>query len=238
MSVYLDYFQWDELVAKIQEQLNKLDTLITRSEDQISKLDDVKIKLLDLLSKVDALISRSDSQLTKLDSVLSKLDSILGALGAPEPTFAVTVNASAVAANKHHLVLFNGSTYKVKVINITLNADLTGAVTGYIMNYNVHRISGYSGGTALTIVPYDPSDTLPTGITAVTAPTSVTVLHSGLLTISINPEETGGDCIAIFDVAKRGGKPIVLSSGQGITIQQYGTAGVGRLSATVIFTVA
>jgi len=238
MSVYIDYFQWDEIIAKIQDQLSKLDILITNSGDQISKLDDVNTKLLDLLSKIDTLISRSDSQLTKLDSVLSKLDAILGTLGAPEPTFAVTVNASSVAANKHHLVLFNNSTYKVKVINITINADITATVSGYIMNYNVHRISGYSGGTALTIVPYDPSDTLPTGITAVTAPTSVTILHSGLLTLSINPEETGGSCHAIFDVAKRGGKPIVLNSGQGITIQQYGTAGVGRLSATVIFTVA
>ena len=147
------------------------------------------------------------------------------------PIYTVAVSASAVAANKHHISIWNGSTYRIRILAIIAAMHTTAAVTGYSMQYLAYRASSISGGTALTIDRLDPDDpALPSGITAATGAT-VTVAGQPLVILTINPEETGGDVWRYFVPPK----PIVIKPGTGFTIQQYGTAGAGLFNAVIYF---
>ena len=149
------------------------------------------------------------------------------------PIYVVAVSASAVAASKHHLSIWNGSTYRLRVLEIIVGMHGTAAVSGYIMQFLVYRASSVSGGTALTIDKLDPDDpALPTGITAATGAT-VTTTGPPLAIFTPNPEETGG----IHYIDFRPPKPIVVKPSTGLTIQQYATAGVGLFNAVVYFSV-
>jgi uncharacterized membrane protein YwzB len=149
------------------------------------------------------------------------------------PIYVVAVSASSVAASKHHLAIWNGSTYRLRVLEIIVGMHSTAAVTGYIMQFLVYRASAVSGGTALTIGMLDPDDpALPAGITAATGAT-VTVTGPPLAIFTLNPEETG----AFSWIDFRPPKPIVVKPSTGLTIQQYATAGVGLFNAVVYFSV-
>jgi hypothetical protein len=109
----------------------------------------------------------------------------------------------------------------------------TAAVSGYIMQYILQRASAISGGTALTINKLDNRDpALPSGITASTGAT-VTLKEAPLAIFTLNPEETGSQCYVQFNPPK----PIVVAPSEGITIQQYATAGVGLFNAVIYFSV-
>jgi hypothetical protein len=147
------------------------------------------------------------------------------------PIYVVSVSASSVAASKHHLSLWNGSTYRVRIIGIIAGMHTTAAVTGYIMQFLAYRASSVSGGTALTIDKLDPNDPdLPAGITASTGAT-VTVTGPPLAIFTLNPEETGSQNWIYFTPPK----PIVIRPNSGFTIQQYATAGVGLFNAVIYF---
>jgi hypothetical protein len=147
------------------------------------------------------------------------------------PIYVVSVSASPVAASKHHLSLWNGSTYRVRIIGIIAGMHNTAAVTGYIMQFLAYRASSISGGTALTIDRLDPDDPAPpTGITSSTGAT-VTVTGQPLAIFTLNPEETGSQNWIYFVPPK----PIVIKPSTGFTIQQYATAGVGLFNATIYF---
>jgi len=149
------------------------------------------------------------------------------------PIYVVAVSASSVAANKHHLTLWNGSTQRVRVIGIIVGMHSTAAVTGFIMQFLVYRASAVSGGTALTIDRLDPDDPAPpSGITASTGAT-VTITGAPLAIFTLNPEETGAYPWIYFVPPK----PIIVKPSQGLTIQQYATAGVGLFNAVIYFSV-
>jgi uncharacterized membrane protein YwzB len=149
------------------------------------------------------------------------------------PIYVVAVSASSVAASKHHLSIWNGSTYRLRVLEIIVGMHNTATVSGYIMQFLVYRASSVSGGTALTIDKLDPDDpALPSGITAATGAT-VTVTGPPLAIFTPNPEETGSQCWIDFKPPK----PIVVKPGTGLTIQQYATAGVGLFNAVIYFSV-
>jgi hypothetical protein len=149
------------------------------------------------------------------------------------PIYAVAVNASTVAASKHHLTLWNGSTSYIRILAAMLSMHTTAAVTGFIMQYIMQRASAVSGGTALTIVKLDPRDPAPpSGLSAVTGAT-VTLKEAPLAIFALNPEETGAHAWLVFTPPK----PIVLQANEGITIQQYATAGVGLFNAVIYFAV-
>jgi len=149
------------------------------------------------------------------------------------PIYVVAVNASAVAANKHHISIWNGSTYRIRILAIIAAMHTTGTVTGFAMLYLAYRASAVSGGTALTIGMLDPDDpTLPSGITAATGAT-VTVTGTPLAIFTLNPEETGGDVWRYFVPPK----PIIINPSTGFTVQQYGTAGAGLFNAVIYFSV-
>jgi hypothetical protein len=143
------------------------------------------------------------------------------------------VSASAVAANKHHITLWNGSTYRLRVLRILVSMHTTGTVTGYVMQFLVYRALSVSGGTQLTIDKLDPDDpNPPRGIEAYTG-ASVTTTGSPLVIFAVNPEDTGGQCFIDFSPPK----PIVVKPSSGLTIQQYGIAGVGLFNAVIYFSV-
>ena len=149
------------------------------------------------------------------------------------PVYVVAVSASSVSANKHHLTIWNGSTYRLRVLEIVVSMHETATVSGYIMQYLVYRASAVSGGTALSIDRLDPDDPAPpSGISAYTGAT-VTITGNPLAIFTLNPEETGGDCYRDFKPPK----PIIVKPGTGLTIQQYGTAGVGLFNAVIYFSV-
>jgi hypothetical protein len=149
------------------------------------------------------------------------------------PIYVVAVSASSVSASKHHLTLWNGSTRRVRVIGIIVGMHNTAAVAGYIMQFLVYRASAVSGGTALAIDRLDPDDpSPPSGISAYTGAT-VTVTGAPLAIFTLNPEETGGQNWIYFVPPK----PIIVKPSQGLTIQQYATAGVGLFNAVIYFSV-
>jgi hypothetical protein len=149
------------------------------------------------------------------------------------PIYVVAVSASSVAASKHHLTLWNGSTNRVRVIGIIAGVHNTATVSGYIMQFLVYRASSVSGGTAITIDMLDPDDPEPpSNITASTGAT-VTVTGAPLTIFTLNPEETGGNNWIYFVSPK----PIIVKPNTGLTIQQYGTAGVGLFNAVIYFSV-
>jgi hypothetical protein len=101
------------------------------------------------------------------------------------------------------------------------------------MQYIMQRASAVSSGTSLTIVKLDNRDPdLPSGISAVTGAT-VTLKEAPIAIFAINPEETGSQCHIQFDPVK----PIVVAPNEGITIQQYATAGVGLFNAVIYFSI-
>jgi uncharacterized membrane protein YwzB len=149
------------------------------------------------------------------------------------PVYAVAVSASAVAANKHHLAIWNGSTSYLRILAVIVAMHSTATVSGFIMQYILQRASAVSGGTALTIVKLDNRDPdLPSGISAATGAT-VTLKEAPIAIFTLNPEETGSQCYIQFDPPK----PIVVAPSEGITIQQYATAGVGLFNAVIYFSV-
>jgi hypothetical protein len=149
------------------------------------------------------------------------------------PVYAVAVSASAVAASKHHISIWNGSTSYIRILKVIVAMHETAAVSGFIMQFIMQRASAVSGGTALTIVKLDPRDpALPSGITAATGAT-VTLKEAPIAIFALNPEETG----AVSFIAFEPPKPIVIAPNEGITIQQYATAGAGLFNAVIYFSV-
>jgi uncharacterized membrane protein YwzB len=149
------------------------------------------------------------------------------------PVYVVAVSASTVAANKHHLTLWNGSGHRVRVLAIIVSCHTTAAVTGFVMQYLLLRASTVSGGARLTIGTLDPDDPAPpAGIEAFTGAT-VTVTGGPLAIFTLNPEETGAQNWIYFVPPK----PVVVGPASGLTIQQYATAGVGFFNAVMYFSV-
>jgi hypothetical protein len=149
------------------------------------------------------------------------------------PVYAVAVSASAVAANKHHISLWNGSTSYIRILKVIVAMHTTGTVSGFTMQFIMQRASAVSGGTALTIVKLDPRDPAPpSGITAATGAT-VTLKEAPIAIFTLNPEETGAAPFIVFAPPK----PIVIAPNEGITIQQYATAGAGLFNAVIYFSV-
>jgi hypothetical protein len=147
------------------------------------------------------------------------------------PIYAVAVSGSTVAANKNHLTLWNGSTYRLRVLKILASMHTTGAVTGFAIQYLVHRVSSMSGGTILAIEKLDIDDPNPPFAIVATTSATVATIGSPLVIFTLNPEDTGGSSYIDFVPPK----PIILKQNSGLTIRQYSTTGVGFFNAVVYF---
>lgn len=157
-------------------------------------------------------------------------------------TYSAAVAGSAVAANKHHLVIFNGtgSGKIIEILRVIISPEQTAAVTGYQMGYRLYRTTNAgSGGTAVTPNKMDTTNPdLPTQVTVWTNPTTAPTLTTLVAVGSVNPEETGssGTPFPLYE-AKPDEQPLTLREGEGVTVQQYATAGVGLFNVYIVFRV-
>jgi hypothetical protein len=158
------------------------------------------------------------------------------------PVYSAVVSASASAASKHHLVIYNGtgSGKTIDILEVKVSIGSTAAVTGIGgQEYLLYRTTtAGAGGTAVTPNKMDTTNAdLPAAITIQTAPTTAPTLSTLVAVGRLNPEETGADVNTIIYKQEIHEQPLTLSEEQGITVQQYGTAGVGTLDVTIKFRV-
>ena len=84
------------------------------------------------------------------------------------PTFSIVAENVQLGNNKSLIAIKNTGTGRLVLREVWIINDQTTAVTGVAGEFRLHRIGGFTGGTALTIAQLDSADTLPAGITAVT----------------------------------------------------------------------
>lgn len=82
------------------------------------------------------------------------------------PTFSVANFDVTIANNKSMLAVQNTGISVVRIREIWIINDRTTAVTGVAGEFQVNRITSFTGGTSVPIVNYDTIDTLPAGISA------------------------------------------------------------------------
>jgi hypothetical protein len=150
------------------------------------------------------------------------------------PVYVTGVEGSSVAADKHHLTIWNGSSSYIRILKVLLSMHETATVSGYVMGFFLYRADSVSGGTPANIIKLDPRDPdLPRGISAYTGATVTTIAGNRLALFALNPEETGAFCFIDFTPPK----PIVVPPNQGVTLKQYSYAGVGLFNAVIYFSV-
>ena len=161
------------------------------------------------------------------------------------PTFWATADAVALAVNKHHISIFNGTADKMVIIRklFQINNQLT-SVTGVALRFSAFRSSAQSAGTAITPISADLDDTLPVGISVATG---ATVTNSGLLFpyITQNDEMSAVNTAVANYLSQYNNlllesnemKELRLRPGQGFTIQQITSSTVGSFAWLMAFTV-
>ncbi|MDW8042589.1 MAG: hypothetical protein RMJ75_07320 [Nitrososphaerota archaeon] len=156
-------------------------------------------------------------------------------------TYSAAVVASAAAADRHHLVIFNGSGSGrvIRVQKVVVSCETTAAVTGYPMGFRLRRVTtAGAGGTAVTVASMDTTDpSLPSAVTVWTNPTTAPTLGAVVAVVAINPEDTGGHSTEVLYERGANQKPLTLRENEGFTVQQYSNAGVGSINVYAIFTV-
>lgn len=161
------------------------------------------------------------------------------------PTFYAVADAVTLAANKHHISIFNGTTDKMIIVRklFQINNQLT-AVSGVALRFSAFRTTAQSAGTAITPVSADLDDVLPGSISVATG---ATVTNSSLLFpyITQSDEMTAVNTAVANYLAQHGNllltgpeiKELRLRPSQGFTIQQITSSTVGSFSWLMAFTV-
>lgn len=162
------------------------------------------------------------------------------------PTFFAIADAVALAANKHHLSIFNGAgSGKMVTIRKLFQINLSlSAVTGVVLRFDIRRSTAQSAGTAITPVSADTDDTLPAGITVATG---ATVTNGGLLfPFTTQSDELTASNAAVANYLTQYNnlmmesaeiKELRLRPGEGFTVQQITSSTVGSFAWLVAFTV-
>lgn len=161
------------------------------------------------------------------------------------PTFYATADAVALAANKHHISIFNGTADKMVIVRklYQINLSLT-AVTGVALRFSAFRSTAQSAGTAITPVSADLDDTLPAGVSVVT---NGTVTNSSLLFpyVTHSDEMTAANTAVANYLTQYNNllmdgpeiKELRLRPSQGFTMQQITSSTVGSFAWLMAFTV-
>jgi hypothetical protein len=157
-------------------------------------------------------------------------------------TYVTAVMNSASAANKNHLILFNGigSGRVVRIWDIKVNPNITAAVAGTSIVLNTARISdvGTAGASAI-IRKTDTSDNnLPVEITSRTSVNNPTVSSNELASCTVLIEETAAfpGQVNLYK-ADSVISSLVLNEGEGLLVQQGTFAGVGAINVFIYFTI-
>lgn len=163
------------------------------------------------------------------------------------PTYYAVADAVALAANKHHISIFNGSGSGVVVavkklfqINLSLSA-----VTGVALRFSGFRSTAQSAGTSITPQSMDTNNPALPGQVAVA--TGATVTNGGLLFpyVTQSDEMTAANTAVANYLSQYGNlvlesqemQEIRLREGQGFTVQQITSSTVGSFAWLMAFTV-
>jgi hypothetical protein len=161
------------------------------------------------------------------------------------PTFYATADAVTLAANKHHISIFNGTADKMIVVRklFQVNNQLS-AVTGAALRFSAFRSTAQSAGTAITPISADLDDTLPVGITVATG---ATVTNGGLLFpyVTQSDEMNAANTAVANYISQYNNlliespemKELRLRPSQGFTIQQITSSTVGSFAWIMAFNV-
>jgi len=163
------------------------------------------------------------------------------------PTFSVSEFDIAVANNKSMLAIQNTGTSVVRIREIWIINDRTTATTGVAGEFQVNRISSFTGGTALIPVSYDTEDILPSGISAATNATvsgEGSILRRGRW--STDEWGPGTADVESFDHALQNiepfwkqtpnGKALTIRQNQGLHIKFATNSANGSFTVRMIFT--
>lgn len=163
------------------------------------------------------------------------------------PTYYAVADAVALAANKHHIGLFNGSGSGVVIavkklfqINLSLSA-----VTGVALRFDIKRTTAQSSGTSVTPVSMDSNNaSLPAQVLCATNPT---ITESSLLFpfVTQSDEVTAANTAVANYLTQYGNlvlestemQEIRLREGQGLTVKQITSSTVGSFAWLMAFTV-
>lgn len=161
------------------------------------------------------------------------------------PTFYAVADAVALAANKHHISVWNGTADKMVTVRklFQINLQLASA-TGVALRFSAFRSTAQSAGTAITPVSADLDDTLPAGVTVATG---ATVTNGSLLFpyVTQNDEMTAANTAVAnyltqynnLLIADPEMKELRLRPSQGFTMQQITSSTVGSFGWLLAFTV-
>lgn len=159
----------------------------------------------------------------------------------PGQTYLANVVASAAAANKDHLNLFNaaGSGKVLKVLSVRITPTYAAVVTGMAQSFRLLRTS--TPGTTCTARTIVLADTLnsavPAQVTSSTNCTTDPTAVADLTACTSSGDEThaadpGGLCYSFLN---NGGQPLTLREGQGLMLLSSGLSGAWPVTAVVEF---
>jgi len=155
-------------------------------------------------------------------------------------------NAVAFAANKSHIAIFNavgsGKVIKCKKLFVI---NITAAVTGIIVRFDINRATAASAGTTITPVSFDTINAaLPAGITV---RTGGTITDGSLLFpfMGLSEEETATQALTkasfhqFMNILMEGNEiqELTLREGEGMTVKQITSSTVGSVGWILVFTV-
>ena len=155
-------------------------------------------------------------------------------------------NAVAFAANKSHIAIFNavgsGKVIKCKKLFVI---NITAAVTGIVVRFDINRATAASAGTTITPVSFDTINAaLPAGITV---RTGGTITDGSLLFpfMGLSEEETAVQALSkatfhqFMNILMEGNEiqELTLREGEGMTVKQITSSTVGSVGWILVFTV-
>ena len=162
------------------------------------------------------------------------------------PTYYALADAVALAANKHHIAIFNqaGSNQVISIKKIfQINLSLS-AVTGVALRFDVKKATAVSAGTAITAQSVDSTNP---ALTNVTINTNGTVTEGALLYpyITQSDEVTAANTAVANYLTQYNNLALEspeiqehrLRPGEGMTIKQITSSTVGSFAWLVAFTV-
>ena len=163
-------------------------------------------------------------------------------------TYSAVATNVVVGNNKSMIAIQNTGTSVVRIREIWIINDRTTAVTGIAGLFEVRRITSFTGGTAITPVSYDTSDTLPAGITAATGSTvsgEGVLLRSGVWstdewgpgTLDTESLDHALQQQTPFWSQTMNGKALTIRQNQGIHVKFATNSTAGEFNIRFVFTV-
>ena len=156
-------------------------------------------------------------------------------------TYFASVFASAAAASKDHLNIFNasGSGKIIKIRAIRIAPEFAGAVTGLAQSFRLSRYTTDGATcTSITIALTDTTNTVvPAQVTAKTNCTTDPTVLTDLMTCAASGDETHAmNNTPCYRYESNGGQAITLREGQGLIIKSSALSGAFPVTITIEFT--